>query len=307
MRLRILSIFAMAIALIAGEAQAQTVVVFDNLTPTANTIFNNTTNLLVNPARYLLGEDFSTIAPANSDDTFLVESVEFNYISFGGLPATEDFINIEVEVTFWGGITPDPTLTGGDLGNQLGTDFGNATNLGSETFSLGTLTNTGSSQSNMATVNFTNGIDIGDGQNLGITFELTEELADGSRSGRSDRLAVTYCSATDVAPFVGTTTDRLFRDQAGFLGVIDSIADDFGFVNDAGLAFRINATAISGTCILGDVDMNGVVDFNDIPEFVTVLLVNMFQCEADVDQNDLVDFNDIPLFVEILLGSGSGS
>ena len=49
--------------------------------------------------------------------------------------------------------------------------------------------------------------------------------------------------------------------------------------------------------------MNGQVDFNDIPEFVTVLLGNTFQCEADCDENGVVDFNDIPFFVDILLGS----
>ena len=56
-------------------------------------------------------------------------------------------------------------------------------------------------------------------------------------------------------------------------------------------------------CILADVSGNGIVDFNDIPFFVDVLLMGPFQCEADCDENGLVDFNDIPFFVDILLGT----
>ena len=52
---------------------------------------------------------------------------------------------------------------------------------------------------------------------------------------------------------------------------------------------------------MGDVDTNGVVDFNDIPMFVVVLLGNVFQSEADCDESGMVDFNDIPVFVDILL------
>ena len=65
----------------------------------------------------------------------------------------------------------------------------------------------------------------------------------------------------------------------------------------------VEATTGTPACILADVDMNGIVDFNDIPDFVTVLLMGPFQCEADCDENGLVDFNDIPFFVDILLGT----
>ena len=63
------------------------------------------------------------------------------------------------------------------------------------------------------------------------------------------------------------------------------------------------SVAVLPGCTLGDVNMNGVVDFNDIPEFVTVLLGNTFQCEADCDENGLINFDDIPAFVTILLGN----
>lgn len=55
--------------------------------------------------------------------------------------------------------------------------------------------------------------------------------------------------------------------------------------------------------ILGDVSRDGVVNFEDIPSFVEVLLAGVFQAEADVNQDNKVDFEDIPRFVEILLAA----
>ena len=52
--------------------------------------------------------------------------------------------------------------------------------------------------------------------------------------------------------------------------------------------------------ILGDVDMNGVVDFLDIPAFIDVLITGPFLDEADCNQDDVVDFLDIPAFIAIL-------
>ena len=52
--------------------------------------------------------------------------------------------------------------------------------------------------------------------------------------------------------------------------------------------------------ILGDVDMNGVVDFLDIPAFIDVLITGAFLDEADCNQDDAVDFLDIPAFIAIL-------
>lgn len=53
--------------------------------------------------------------------------------------------------------------------------------------------------------------------------------------------------------------------------------------------------------LLGDVNRDGVVDFLDIPAFITVLSSGGFQAEADCDQNGVVDFADIPAFIGILI------
>ena len=69
-----------------------------------------------------------------------------------------------------------------------------------------------------------------------------------------------------------------------------------------------NFTAYLGLSIVpvvikGDVDMDGDVDFNDIPMFVTVLLGDTFQAEVDCNCDTLINFDDIPAFVDILLGN----
>ena len=64
---------------------------------------------------------------------------------------------------------------------------------------------------------------------------------------------------------------------------------------------------ISGTLtvapetVLGDVSLDGVVNFSDIPAFIEVLQAGLFQNEADVDQNGVVNFADIPAFIDILI------
>lgn len=52
--------------------------------------------------------------------------------------------------------------------------------------------------------------------------------------------------------------------------------------------------------IKGDCDMNGVVNFSDIPAFISVLQNGMFLAEADCDCNLEVNFSDIPPFIQIL-------
>ena len=54
------------------------------------------------------------------------------------------------------------------------------------------------------------------------------------------------------------------------------------------------------TTLLGDVNLDGVVDFLDIAPFIAVLTSRDFQAEADVDESGAVDFLDIPGFIAIL-------
>lgn len=63
---------------------------------------------------------------------------------------------------------------------------------------------------------------------------------------------------------------------------------------------NISATP-AGVVLKGDVDMDGDVDFNDIPPFIAVLQNGTFQAEADTDCSTVVDFGDIPAFIAILI------
>jgi len=65
--------------------------------------------------------------------------------------------------------------------------------------------------------------------------------------------------------------------------------------------FEIAVTS-TGTFLLGDVNLDGVVNFSDISPFIAVLSAGGFQDEADIDRNETVDFSDISPFIAILSG-----
>jgi autotransporter-associated beta strand protein len=51
---------------------------------------------------------------------------------------------------------------------------------------------------------------------------------------------------------------------------------------------------------LGDCNLNDVVDFSDIPAFISVLMSGSFLDQADCNRDGVVDFADIPAFIAIL-------
>ena len=52
--------------------------------------------------------------------------------------------------------------------------------------------------------------------------------------------------------------------------------------------------------LLGDVNLDGQVDFLDVTPFTGVLATGTFQAEADIDQSGEVDFLDISPFIVLL-------
>ena len=69
----------------------------------------------------------------------------------------------------------------------------------------------------------------------------------------------------------------------------------------SGDAFIVKfSSAPSAPVILGDVNLDGVVGFADIPAFIAVLGSQVYQIEADLDQNGIVDFFDISPFIAAL-------
>ena len=61
------------------------------------------------------------------------------------------------------------------------------------------------------------------------------------------------------------------------------------------------ASAVSDV-LLGDINMDGTINFLDIAPFVELLTNGGFQASADIDQNGVVNFQDIQPFVDILSG-----
>jgi hypothetical protein len=87
----------------------------------------------------------------------------------------------------------------------------------------------------------------------------------------------------------------------------NTLDDGFGFLmrdpagNESGsLSFAITVTPDQGS-ILGDVNLDGIFDFADIPSFISVLSAGEFQEEGDINRDGVVDFADIPAFIERLI------
>ena len=57
----------------------------------------------------------------------------------------------------------------------------------------------------------------------------------------------------------------------------------------------------------GDCNLDGVVDFGDVPAFVGALSGGTNLDQADCNEDGAVDFGDIPSFVDILSSSNGSS
>ena len=88
----------------------------------------------------------------------------------------------------------------------------------------------------------------------------------------------------------------------------DVVGINFGpyvfFSNQHGSLYNYaSANLVSITAVvkdLGDVNLDGSVNFADIPPFIVVLGSGVYQREADLDQNGTADFFDISPFIAAL-------
>ena len=69
---------------------------------------------------------------------------------------------------------------------------------------------------------------------------------------------------------------------------------------DLGSTVTVTLAPAVPEVILGDVNQDAAVNFEDIPSFIEVLQAGIFLPAADVNQDGEVNFEDIPRFVEIL-------
>ena len=94
-----------------------------------------------------------------------------------------------------------------------------------------------------------------------------------------------------------------------FLG-ISATGGAFGVFDVAGVVGKADngvditnvtiSSLIESEFLLGDVNMDGAVDFLDIAPFITLLSTGEFQAEADTNEDGVVDFLDIAPFIVLL-------
>ena len=106
-------------------------------------------------------------------------------------------------------------------------------------------------------------------------------------------------------------TDSVIFEDLEFGGVSGGVEELFFagnnrlayITNDGQIGVLSNVPFSPEPALLGDTDLNGVVNFADIGPFVATVLLGEFQAEADIDQNGIVDFADIPPFIAIILSN----
>ena len=126
----------------------------------------------------------------------------------------------------------------------------------------------------------------------------------GSNSGFSSSLDLSTLDGTNGFVISGTFPSSV--SGAGDInadGIDDLIIGESGADPNgnsrAGVSYVVFGRAASPV-LKGDVDMDGDIDFSDIPPFISVLQSGVFQAEADCDCSTVVDFADIPAFINIL-------
>ncbi len=84
----------------------------------------------------------------------------------------------------------------------------------------------------------------------------------------------------------------------------DGSSSTFGEANVfSGGTLTQDLSALRERVTCGDVNLDGAVDFSDIPAFIEVLIGGTYLQQADCNQDDMVDFADIDPFIEVLIGS----
>ena len=101
-----------------------------------------------------------------------------------------------------------------------------------------------------------------------------------------------------VSSFANLEGQFLYSQESGFPGFL------FFYDDTPSQFFDHQSSLFVGTpVLLGDCNLDGIVDFGDIPSLIQVLQSGDFLPQADCNQDGLVDFADIPRFVAILSNS----
>jgi hypothetical protein len=136
-------------------------------------------------------------------------------------------------------------------------------------------------------------------------------LASASFNGSNDAVLLASDNSTVLVDFTtdaASTTETLIDATNGNLFAGQELGNAIfaatnggahlrGFTLGANLSYEIDPSSL-----LGDVNLDGTVNFLDISPFIAVLSSGMFQAEADCNESGGVDFLDISPFIAILSG-----
>ena len=126
----------------------------------------------------------------------------------------------------------------------------------------------------------------------GVFFSIDADLTDGNDI------------PMETGSFNGTGQQAShFLDGFPSLGILDPTASagELLVISENDILV-IDVIGFDLATMLGDVNLDGVVDFFDISPFIAVLSGKGFLQEADVNQDDVVDLLDISPFLVLLLG-----
>ena len=128
--------------------------------------------------------------------------------------------------------------------------------------------------------------------------------------------------AIDGVPITGLTlgqqfvvTDRnvtlsgTLSDGSTFSNLLDPVTTGLNFDPEFGeilpgvasIFATVTVTLVEPNVLLGDCNLDGVVDFSDIPAFIAILAAGDFLAQADCNEDGVVNFDDIPAFIAILI------
>ena len=106
---------------------------------------------------------------------------------------------------------------------------------------------------------------------------------------------VSYDAGTETG--TGFSLNNPATTPQGVITDLDT-AEPNGALFGVGSLAKLTLTRVAS--LLGDINLDNAVNFDDISPFIVLLSTGTFQPEADMDQNGSVDFSDISAFITVL-------
>ena len=148
-----------------------------------------------------------------------------------------------------------------------------------------------------------------------VTFTFDQDVVFTSIELESVEADDTFDVLVDGVAVLQTTGDDEFLDDLGGLSglmipagseitfaVGGILAPDLTDLPSTSIRIETFTVEIDGSKLLGDVNLDGTVDFFDIQPFIDLLATGGNQCEGDIDGDGDVTFFDIQPFIDILAG-----